>query len=96
MYPQYEHSGYTRIKGFMDKAEYRMRKTEYYDRKDSLLKTLLWSDYRQYLDRYWRAHRMDMENHQTGKSTLLTFAEYQFAVGLNDSDFNKNELKRAR
>jgi hypothetical protein len=37
-----------------------------------------------------------MENHQTGKSTLLTWKKYEFHSGLTDTDFNKNSLKRAR
>jgi hypothetical protein len=39
---------------------------------------------------------MKMVNHQTGKSTDLSWKNYQFKTGLSDSDFNKNTLKRAR
>ena len=52
--------------------------------------------YRQYLDKYWRADEMFMDNKQTGKSTLLTWKNYQFRSGLKDSDFTRNSLKRAR
>lgn len=95
-YPAYEHSGYTRQVGWINKAEYRPEKIVFYDRKDTLLKTLTYSGYQQYLDKYWRADEMHMENHQTGKSTRLTWSNYQFRTGLDDSDFNKNSLKRAR
>ncbi len=37
-----------------------------------------------------------MENHQTGKSTLLSWEHYEFRTGLEDADFGKNSLKRAR
>ncbi len=37
-----------------------------------------------------------MENHQTGKSTLLTWEQYEFRSGLEDDDFSKNSLKRAK
>ena len=94
--PVDENSGYKRQLVWIDKAEYRPLKIEFYDRKDSLLKTLVFSDYQQYLDQYWRAERMYMENHQTGKSTLLTWKTYEFRVGLADSDFTKNSLKRAK
>ena len=94
--PVDENSGYKRQWVWIDKAEYRPLKIEFYDRKDSLLKTLVFSDYQQYLDQYWRAERMYMENHQTGKSTLLTWKTYEFRVGLADSDFTKNSLKRAK
>ena len=95
-YPAYEHSGYTRQLGWINKAEYRPEKIVFYDRKDTLLKTLNYEGYRQYLDKFWRADAMHMENHQTGKSTTLTWSNYQFRTGLEDNDFNKNSLKRAR
>ena len=37
-----------------------------------------------------------MVNHQTGKSTVLAFSDYTFGVGLGESDFRKNPLKRIR
>lgn len=95
-YPVDSDSGYTRQVTWVDKEEYRPFKIEFYDRKQSLLKTLVFRKYKQYLGRYWRAHEMYMENHQTGKSTLLTWKDYQFQVGLEDSDFTRNSLKRTR
>ncbi len=94
--PRYEHSGYTRQIVWMDKGEYQPRKLEFYDRKESLLKTLMLTEYKQYLGQYWRAHKLEMENHQTGKSTTLTFTDYEFGLGLKDSDFRKNRLARLR
>ena len=95
-YPQYKKSGYKRLINWVDKQMYQPLKTEFYDRKNSLLKTLLYTEYKQYLNRYWRAGRMDMQNHVTGKSTRLTFNEYKFKTGLKSRDFNRNALKRAR
>ncbi len=95
-YPQYKKSGYTRLINWIDKQMYQPLKTEFYDRKNTLLKTLTYSDYNQYLGRYWRPGRMDMNNHVTGKSTTLMFLEYKFRTGLKERDFNRNALKRAR
>lgn len=95
-YPAYAHSGYTRQVVWVNKAEYRPEQIVFYDRKDTLLKTLSYDGYQQYLDKFWRADDMFMENHQTGKSTKLTWSNYQFKTGLKDRDFNKNSLKRAR
>lgn len=94
--PLYEHSGYTKQISWVDKQDYQPRKLEFYDRKDALLKTLLLRDYRQYQGQYWRTHKMDMVNHQTGKSTTLTFEDYSFKVGLSEDDFEKNRLKRVQ
>ncbi|MGI9305644.1 MAG: outer membrane lipoprotein-sorting protein [Gammaproteobacteria bacterium] len=95
-YPQYEHSGYTRQIVWIDKAEYRAVKAQFYDRKDALLKTLEWSGYQEYIGRYWRADEMFMQNHQNGKSTLLQWSSYTFKTGLSDKDFNANTLARVR
>jgi hypothetical protein len=37
-----------------------------------------------------------MVNHQTGKSTDLHWENYQFQIGLEDSDFNRAVLARTR
>lgn len=95
-YPVDENSGYTRRIVWLDTLEYRIHKVDFYDRKDSLLKTLTFSDYKQYLAKHWRADNQEMINHQNGKSTELKWTNYDFKTGLTDSDFNRNSLKRAR
>ncbi len=95
-YPQYKNSGYTRLINWIHQDEYYPLKTEFFDRKDSLLKTLTYSNYEQYLDQFWRAHQMDMVNHQNGKSTTLTWEDYAFQTGLSASDFNSKALQRLR
>jgi outer membrane lipoprotein-sorting protein len=95
-YPKDKDSGYTRQVVWMDKAEYRPLKIEYYDRKQSLLKTLVLADYAKYLDKYWRPGKLDMVNHQTGKSTTLVFRDYKFRNGFKERDFDQNALQNAR
>ena len=95
-YPVDKYSGYTRLVNWIDKDHYRSWKTDFYDRKDSLLKTLEVKEYKQYLDEFWRIQFMTMTNHQNKKSTDVVFSEYTFNVGLSDSDFNQNALKRAK
>jgi len=95
-YPVYEYSGYTRQVAWVNKEKYVAEKIDFYDRKNDLLKTLTNKNYKQYLGQYWRPDEMLMENHQTGKSTVLTWDDYQFKTGLEDSDFSQNSLKRAR
>ncbi len=94
--PAYRHSGYTRLVTWLDKTMYRPLRTEFYDRKNALLKTLDYTDYRQYEGRYWRPSRMVVVNHQTGKSTELRWHDYRFRTGLTARDFDRNSLKRAR
>jgi len=94
--PQYKHSGYTKSHLWIDKSEYRVQRIDFYDRKDSLLKIQRFADYQQYLNQYWRAHTMTMENQQNGKSTTLKWTNFKFRTGLTDKDFQKNDLKRQR
>ncbi|MGB5605066.1 MAG: outer membrane lipoprotein-sorting protein [Gammaproteobacteria bacterium] len=95
-YPVDANSGYTRQLVWIDTDEYRPQKIDYYDRKNGHLKTLTFHEYRQYLDKFWRSMRFEMVNHQTGKSTTLSWLLYEFRNGLTDRDFDKNSLKRAR
>lgn len=95
-YPVNKYSGYKRQITWIDKAEYRPLKIEFYDRKDSLLKTLTFKGYKQYLKKHWRPDGMFMLNHQTDKSTLLKWNNYKFRTGLTDADFTQDSLKRSR
>lgn len=95
-YPVYENSGYTRQVAWIDKEMYQAIRIDYYDRKNAELKTLVASDWKQYLDKFWRPGEMNMQNHQTGKSTQLLWSNYEFKTGLDERDFDRNTLKRTR
>lgn len=94
--PVDDNSGYTRQVAWYDKDQYRVLKVEYYDRKDTLLKTLELKGYQQYMEQYWRPDSMVMNNHQTGKGTILEFSDYSFRVGFDESDFNRKSLENTR
>lgn len=94
-YPRYENSGYTKQVTWIDQQDFQVRKIDFYNRRDALLKTLTLEDYRNY-NGFWRAHTVRMVNHQTNKSTDLVYGEYKFNVGLTDSDFVKGRLSRLR
>ncbi|MFC6441619.1 outer membrane lipoprotein-sorting protein [Bowmanella sp. JS7-9] len=94
--PTDRYSGYTKVITWLDTEAFRPLKTEYYDRKGALLKTATMSDYQLHKDKYWRPHRIDMVNHQTGKSTTLAIDSISFDTNLSVDDFTQNSLKRAR
>ena len=94
-YPVDKNSGYTRRIAWIDTEELRAQKVDFYDRKNSLLKTLTYEGYKEYEGKHWRPDLMKMVNHQSGKSTDLAWSGYRFKTGLKDADFNKNTLKRA-
>lgn len=89
-------SGYSKQIVWIDKEHYRTWKVEFYDRGGKLLKTLTAAGYKKYRERYWRADRWEMVNHQTHKSTILLWSDYTFGNGFTESDFNKNALAKAR
>ena len=94
--PTDKKSGYSRQLVWQDRDQLRTWRVEYYDRKNAHLKTLTLTNYEQYLDSYWYAGEMIMINHLTGKSTDLTWTEYQFSTDLDDRDFTQTGLKRVR
>ncbi len=94
-FPTDPKSGYTRQVVYWNKDNYRQEKVEFYDRKNSLLKTLTSKDYQIYIDKFWRAGKLEMVNHQSNKSTTLVFSNYAFKTGIKDSDFTQNALMRA-
>ncbi len=96
MDPVDKYSGYTKAVAWVDTDHYRVHKIDFYDRRDTLLKTLTISEYKLYKDKYWRADKQSMKNHKTGKSTDIEIKNLVFDVGLKDSDFNENRMKRAR
>ena len=94
--PRYENSGYTRQVSWIDQTDFQIRKVEFYDRRDSLLKVLELKEYRQYDNGIWRTHLMSMKNVQTRKETDLVYSDYEFGVGLDENDFVKGRLSRLR
>ncbi len=95
-YPEDPKSGYTRQLVWIDKGRHIVTKMDFYDRKNSLLKTLEFEGYQQYLEKYWRADRMVMTNHQTGKKTDLVWSNYVFKNGYTDRDFDQRTLTNSR
>ena len=95
-FPTDPKSGYKRqIVWYNQTKGYRLEKIEFYDRKNALLKTLTYKDYKLHLNKHWRANELYMVNHQTEKSTRLLFEDYSFKTGLSETDFTQNSLKRA-
>jgi hypothetical protein len=89
-------SGYSRQRVWVDKERYVPLKIEFYGRRGEKLKTLELREYRQYLGRYWRAHEARMENHQSGKRTILRSQDIRFRQGLSEQDFLPASMARAR
>lgn len=92
--PKNKKSGYSKRISYVDMEEYRTYRLEFYNRRGDLEKNLTFSDYREYLGSYWRAHVMDMQNVQTGKSTTLQWDSYAFQTGMNANVFEPKSLPK--
>lgn len=93
-YPHDKYSGYKRQVAWIDKKHYRLLRVDFYDKKDDLLKTLKQTNFKKY-GKFWRAHKLEMYNHQTKKRTTFLWRNYQFNNNFQDSDFNQAALRRA-
>ena len=93
--PKDANSGYTRQQVWIDKQDYLIRRIDFYDRKNSLLKTYTTSGF-QKVQGQWRPASMLMVNVQNRKQTRLDWSEFKFKTGLKKDDFTENALKRAR
>jgi hypothetical protein len=93
--PKNKRSGYSKRISFIDLDEHRVHQIDFYNRRGDLEKILKFLEFRQYEDRFWRAHVMVMDNLQTGKSTRLSWGEYKFSDGLTQRDFTPQGLPKA-
>lgn len=94
--PKYEHSGYTRIRYWVDKDRYIPIKIDYYDRANQFLKTQTFLDYQLHKDKFWRPERSEIENSQTDRRTILHWNDYDFNASLSESNFSRLRLSGAR
>ena len=85
-------SAYSRRMLHIDATEFRVVSIEFYDRKGAKLKTLGYDDYQKLNDKFWRAQRWTMINHQSGKSTLIRFASMKLGNGYTANDFATGKL----
>jgi len=91
--PKDKNSGYTKQVSWVEKDTFLLQKIEYYDRKSELLKTAIFSDYKQ-IDGVWRVGKIEMKNHQNDKSTILIWKDDKIHAGLTAKEFNKRVLKQ--
>jgi len=91
--PKDKNSGYTKQVSWVTKEGFLLKQVEYYDRKSELLKTAVFSDYKQ-IEGVWRVGKIEMKNHQNDKSTVLIWKDDKVKVGLTAKEFNKRVLKQ--
>lgn len=94
-YPVDKSSGYTRQIMYVDKEHYRIMRVDYFDRKNSLQKTLKREQYLQ-VGKFWRAKHWVMQNHLNNKKTIVEWGDWKFTSGFGKRDFEKSALDSYR
>ncbi|CAM2005450.1 outer membrane lipoprotein-sorting protein [Acanthopleuribacter pedis] len=84
-------SGYSKQITWVDKEYHNPLKTEYYDRKGELMKTATFRDYRK-LGEHWRVHEIEMNNHQTKKSSIITWSKREVGKDYDEYEFESDSL----
>lgn len=86
-------TNYSRREFWIRKNDFAVEKIDYYDKKGNLLKRLIASDIR-LINGKPRAHKVVMENFQTGHKTVLIYEEIKLDQGLSDNLFTERQLAR--
>lgn len=95
--PRYEGSGYSRQVLWIDQEKLVALKTEFYDRRGELQKTLETGGYERYESGHLKPAWMSMQNHQTGKSTRISMSDYKFRdASIDRQDFQPQRLEYVR
>ena len=92
--PKNKKSGYSKRLIYVDTDEFLYQSVKFYNRRGDLEKELHFKGYQKYLDKFWRADILEMTNLQTGKSTVITWKNYQFQTNLSLNDFKPEKLAK--
>ncbi len=83
--PRVSETGYSKHIVWIDQSEFRVLKTDFYDKKGDLLKTMTTHDWQQHNNTFWRSHLTSMKNHQTGRSSDMLMDEGELGIRLKKS-----------
>lgn len=88
-------SGYAKRLSWVDKENYTVLKTDYWDEAGAPLKTIRVGDVRPAdAAGHWQFMHLEAENGQSGHKTVLHFDSYQAGQGLEDEIFAPNYLEK--
>jgi len=92
--PLYERSGYTKLLAYYDQEINQIRKIEFFNRGGTHFKTLTQSEFKNFGGTIYRPMKQQMDNHLTGKSTMLEATSYEFGVPIDENDFRPSALSQ--
>lgn len=89
--PVSKRSGYSKEVVWFDQGYMNPTKIEYYDRKGELMKVGVFSDYKLF-GKLWRAGKIEMENVQTKKRSVLTWNNRELGKSFDEEDFASDSM----
>lgn len=89
--PVSKRSGYSKERVWWDKEYLNPLRVEYYDRKGDLLKVADFKDY-QKIDKYYRVGKIEVENVQTKKRSVLTWTKRELGKAYSEYHFDSESL----
>ena len=84
--PNYTETGYSRIVVSYHREHWRRERIDYYDKAGEHLKTFDSTGWSQLHGRFWRSSHGDMQNHLTGKRTVLDTTKLFLNLALYKSE----------
>ena len=85
-------SAYGRILTWVSAKDFLIRKLEYYDKDNKLVKTLEFLDYKSFPGGIWRASKMVVKNVQNNRGTRLELQDLKINQGLAARQFSPASL----
>lgn len=90
-YPKDTKSGYSKQKITVDESIWYPLSIDYFDRKNELLKTATFNNYKKF-GKVYRTESIEMINHQTKKKSTLVYANRVIGKKIDGSKFQKSSL----
>ncbi len=91
-FPKDKNSGYSKEIIYVNKSKFLILKIEFFDKKNELLKTARYYDYKK-INNTYRVKKIFMKNHQNLKATTLIYLEDDINLNLDEKQFSKRYLK---
>ncbi|HEX9614473.1 MAG TPA: outer membrane lipoprotein-sorting protein [Bacteroidota bacterium] len=85
-----------RILHWVRKSDYLPARTEYYDEKGTLVRTMIYSEYRIFDKRRLPSTWKMIDNQEPGEYTQLEYLSLEFDATISDRVFSLQELERGR
>lgn len=87
-------SVYRRLVNWIAQNDYRLLKTQFFDRDDHLEKTLFIDKYVMYRNKYWKPAQLKMVAENSGGTTVATWSDLTYDEHLDAREFDVTNLKR--